>query len=177
MTEGRRLATVNDYDGLLQALRQRSDELKISRATLDEISGLNSGYCGKLLSSQPVRGLGRTSLGPLLGAMGCALILVEDLAQVERIRKRLVKRKWWPKDKHAFHTMPTTRRRRRWTFPSGPEFAKLMNARRNCALDPHQRSAISRKAAKARWRRSRSRVAAAAVQANAAVAPAVPAGE
>ena len=163
MTEApRRLATVRDYAGLIQALRQRSDELKVSRGTLDEIAGLQSGYAGKLLSSQPVRTLGRTSLGPMLGAMGCALWLVEDLTQFEKIRKRLVRRKWQPRDKNACHTMLTTRRRRRWRFPPGPEFARLMSARRVLALSDEQRSAIARKAANARWRRSRSRRAAVA---------------
>jgi len=156
MTDGRHLATVRSYDELIQALRRRSDELKVSRETLDSISGLNSGYCGKRLSSQPVKRLGRVSMAPLLMAMGCALILVEDPVQLAKIQKRLIRRKWWNGKAQGKpdtrHMIPTTRRRRRWTFPSGPEFAKLMNARRNLALSEDQRSASARHAVNCRWR-------------------------
>ena len=71
-------------------LRQRSDDLKISRLTIDEISGLQCGYSAKLLCSQPVRGLGKTSLGPILGAMGLALVVIEDTQQLEKIRTEVV---------------------------------------------------------------------------------------
>src|SRR3974390_2358256 len=121
MAGERHLATVRDYHQLIQALRQRSDELKVSRETLDAISGLQQGYSAKLLCSPPIRGLGKQSLGPFLGAMGCALILVEDTEQLERIQKRLVRRKWWPKNKNACHTqlvMPTTRRRKKMDISS-----------------------------------------------------------
>jgi hypothetical protein len=86
----RQLATISDYDGLIRALRARVDELDISRETIDLVSGLQSGYAAKLLAQ--IKGVGRISLGPLLGTLGCVLVLVEDEAALDLVRSRLVKR-------------------------------------------------------------------------------------
>jgi hypothetical protein len=44
------LAMVSNYCDLIVALRARCEELRISREALDHISGLQSGYAGKLLA-------------------------------------------------------------------------------------------------------------------------------
>jgi hypothetical protein len=88
--EGRALAEIHDYAGLVRALRARAEELDVSRETLDAVSGLQAGYSGKLLAQ--VKGVGRVSLGPLLGAMGCALVLVEDPEALAKVRPRLTPR-------------------------------------------------------------------------------------
>jgi hypothetical protein len=92
MSELRQLATFSDYGGLVRALRDRAEELDVSRLTLDEISGLPSGYSGKLLAPVPIKNLGPIALGPILGAMGVCLILAEDPQQLARVSDRLVKR-------------------------------------------------------------------------------------
>jgi hypothetical protein len=81
----RTLALVRDYGDLHEALRLRAEVLDVSRLTIDEAAGLPSGYTGKLLCPHPAKGLGRLSLGPLLGALGVMLILVEDPAMVEAV--------------------------------------------------------------------------------------------
>jgi hypothetical protein len=85
---------VNTYPALIGALRMRAQELgsRVSGETLDEVSGLAAGYVGKLLSVNPVRRLGMKSLGPLLGALGLALIVAEDEAAMARCGKRLTRR-------------------------------------------------------------------------------------
>jgi hypothetical protein len=60
----RALAEVHDYAGLHASLRARSDELAVSRAELDSLSGLQGGYCSKLLAPVPIKRLGMESLGP-----------------------------------------------------------------------------------------------------------------
>jgi len=91
------------------------------------------------------------SLGPLLQSLGLALVIVEDLAALKRIEKRLTKRRRPLRD--ASDMLTATKKRQRPRFPKGPEFASFMNARRTLKLDASQRSAIARKAAQARWRR------------------------
>jgi hypothetical protein len=86
------LAEVRDYDGLLEALRARRDALDISHECIDAVSGVQSGYTSKLLCKPPIKGLGRMSLGALLGALGLKLLVVEDVEQLERVRPRLVPR-------------------------------------------------------------------------------------
>ncbi|BBF92666.1 helix-turn-helix domain-containing protein [Blastochloris tepida] len=68
---------VSDYRALVQCLRDRKDDLGISLLELDERSGLQVGYSGKLLGAGMVRTLGPLSMGLMLGALGLELMVVE----------------------------------------------------------------------------------------------------
>jgi hypothetical protein len=81
------ITVITDYDGLLAALRQRAIELNASLESIDEVAGLPTRYTTKLLGG--VRGLGRVSLGPLLGALALKLVVMPDDAALARIRHRL----------------------------------------------------------------------------------------
>lgn len=83
---GRVLATFTDYAGLHRATRARVDELGFSRETLDYLSGNQPGYSGKLLGGAQVKKFGPQSLGNVLGAAGTYLALVEDPAQMARLK-------------------------------------------------------------------------------------------
>jgi hypothetical protein len=85
-----RQIVVTDYADLLAALRQRKEELNASMATIDEVAGLPQGYVSKLLAQ--IKGISRTSLGPLLGALGLKLLVVEDPEALDRVRDRLTQR-------------------------------------------------------------------------------------
>ena len=91
-TPHRQLAVCTTYEELQQALRAWADELNVSRATIDQRSGLQEGYSAKILSPNPQKNLGRVTLPLLLGALGCVLILAADEAQVKRINERVTKR-------------------------------------------------------------------------------------
>jgi hypothetical protein len=84
---------IRSIDDLVAALRARRDELNVSHELLDDLAGYQSGYTSKLLAPDPMKGLGPMSLPALLGALGAALVLVEDSAQAERVRDRWVPRK------------------------------------------------------------------------------------
>jgi hypothetical protein len=92
---------IRSWNELQVALRQRAETLDVSRELLDDLTGLQSGYCAKLLSPKPVRRIGRVSLGALLGALGLKLILAEDREQMEKIKTRLVRRERSPSRKVA----------------------------------------------------------------------------
>lgn len=66
----RSLSVARDYDSLHAALRARTDELNVSRHTIDEISGLPHGYTGKLLGGRQVKHFGAKSLGPYSRSWG-----------------------------------------------------------------------------------------------------------
>jgi hypothetical protein len=83
---------ITDYAGLLQALRDRRDELDISHEVIGDIAGLQNGYASKVLCDPPMKGLGPQTLGPVLGALGLAVVLVEDPAAVARVQGRWTKR-------------------------------------------------------------------------------------
>jgi hypothetical protein len=78
---------------LIEVLRERRDLLNISHETIDELAGLPSGLTGKILAPEPIRGVGYGSLGPLLGALGVAILVVEDSAAATRVHQRWIPRK------------------------------------------------------------------------------------
>jgi hypothetical protein len=86
-------APIRSQAELLDAIRARRDALNISHETIDGIAGLQSGYTSKLLAPVPIKNLGPMSMGPLLGALGVALVLIEDEALVAKVRGRWIKRK------------------------------------------------------------------------------------
>jgi hypothetical protein len=88
------IGEVTSYAGLVAALRLRLDELGTTRETVDEVAGLPARYAGKLLSPNPVKSLGRSSLGLLLGTLGVKLIVAVDEVALERIRHRLTPSRW-----------------------------------------------------------------------------------
>jgi hypothetical protein len=78
---------------MVEAYRTRIRELNISYATVDAISLLPDGYCAKLMSPKPIRGLGEKAFEGLNGALGIGFVPTVDAAQVERVKGRWVKRK------------------------------------------------------------------------------------
>lgn len=78
---------------LVDALRRRKDELDISNETIDAISGMQAGYCAKLLAPRAPRNIGYMSLGDIMGALGIGLQVVEDAEQIQRVSGRWQKRK------------------------------------------------------------------------------------
>src|SRR5262249_53491548 len=89
MTEPRKLGVVRSYDELVEALRARAFELNATRDAIDEVAGLQRGYSAKVLAPGTPRCLGRQSMGPLLGALGVMLLVVEDEKAMERYGHRV----------------------------------------------------------------------------------------
>lgn len=137
------LATARDYVEFVSALRARRDALRVTDATLDGISGLPDRYVQKLLCHRPSKAIGLTSMGPLLGALGLALLIVHDNKALKRVENRLVRRKH-----RKVHTAVST------TLIT-VETAGEMVRRRLAKVPPRRRAAIARKAALMRWRKPR----------------------
>jgi hypothetical protein len=157
MTEPRQIATVRDYAQLHAALRARAEELRLSRETIDAISGLQSGYSGKLLAPVPIKGLGPATLGPILGAMGVFIVLVEDVEMLERYAARQPK-KSERFGRHTGQDVPANIRGRGWALlplVTDSEFQRVMRCRQLATQGPAERKRIARKAARARWKRRR----------------------
>jgi hypothetical protein len=62
---------------LIQLLLERQDELNISAATVDAISGLADGYTSKVLCITPTKNLGPIALGAILGALALKIVKIE----------------------------------------------------------------------------------------------------
>jgi hypothetical protein len=76
------------YSTLIETCRIRCDQLELSRAELDRLSGLPDGYSSKLLGrdgcGQRQKRAWPVSLESLLGALGLRIILIEDDAATAR---------------------------------------------------------------------------------------------
>lgn len=69
---------IRNYPQLTATLRARADDLDMTREAIDMGAPLQSGYAGKLLAPTPIKGVGRTSLGPLLGVLKMVLVAVPE---------------------------------------------------------------------------------------------------
>jgi hypothetical protein len=176
------LAEIRTYDDLSAALRLRAESLKISRETIDAISGLQPGYAGKLLAPVPIKTLSRVSLGAMLGALGVKLILVPDVEMMAKIEKRLIKRR---RRVDAGELMLAKYSHKKRGNPNGkrnPELMRLLRMKQLANQSDDDRKRLARKAARARWgrRSNRSRRASASGAAQGAAAsqpakaPAIP---
>jgi hypothetical protein len=84
------LAVVRSTEDLRKLFRQRVADLNISLETLDEIAGLPTRYCSKLLAPHPHKNFGAISFEALLGALALQLVALEDAEALDRVRRRLV---------------------------------------------------------------------------------------
>jgi hypothetical protein len=145
--DGRILATVNDYPGMLAALRARAEELRISRETIDQVAGLPSGYSGKILGIKQVRRLNLISLGPVLGALGIKLVMVEDAAALRDFGGRSNKR-----HENRVRNNVVNIFRNRSEFSA---MGKIGGKNSRKYMDKKTASELGRKAIKARWGKPR----------------------
>lgn len=152
---------------LIDALRSRAHELQITHETIDAVSGLQSGYTSKLFAPVPIKNLGPISFSAILGALGLAVVVVEDPEQVERVKSRWTKRQK-PLQQQPIqsalrieHQVPqeiaVTPALQR--LLNNPNWMKEIGARggksRWANLTPKQRAKAARKAVRARWKKRR----------------------
>lgn len=143
------IATVNDYPGLQRAMRARADALKISRATLNEMCGLQEGHVEKLLSDPPKKNMGILSFGAVLQALGLKLVVTEDPEMMavfadERVQRSERHVRMRADGTHEVYEFKISRRMLRKLAVKGGHA-------RAAKLTKRQRSASARVAALARW--------------------------
>jgi hypothetical protein len=82
------LMIVDSYESLVLTLRQRADEVNVSRLAIDDLSGMAAGYAGKILSLTGAKKIGPMSLFLVLPALGLRLAVVEDEDALAQIRRK-----------------------------------------------------------------------------------------
>ena len=133
----RALAEFADYDGMLNAVRSRVNELAINGERFDEFAGLPRGYLSKLIGVKPVRRISMVSLGPLFSALGIYCVIYEDPNATARLQKRLRPRNGSYARRAALYVRATTSREWR-------QIQKLGRQARWQKLSKKQRSQIMR---------------------------------
>lgn len=84
--------TIADEADLVAALRARAEELNVSRAEIDRVAGLPSGYAGKMLCIPPIKYAGPQSFWNIAGALGLAVQLVVDPEATARFAGKMDQR-------------------------------------------------------------------------------------
>ena len=138
---------VTDFEALHEMLRDRIEDLNVSRLSIDEAGGFTPGYSAKLLCNPPMRMLSRESLGRMLAATGMVLIGVVDDERFARVKSTLVQRKRRDKLPNGSIRQPA------WLITR--KASQNMQFLRNKKLSPRQRKMIAKRAARVRWRRFR----------------------
>jgi hypothetical protein len=148
MNDPKLLAIARDYGELIDALRGRVDELGLTMQTLDDLSGVQQGYCAKILGPAQSKSLGPISLGCLLQALGLSLQVVEDPEAVAMIGHR------WERRAPAHHASRVSKAAMARILPLIlRHLASRGGKARHTKLTSEERSRIAREAARARWRR------------------------
>jgi hypothetical protein len=144
MTEPRHLAQFSDYNGLLNAIRSRVNELAINGERFDEFAGLPRGYLSKLIGERPIRRIHMLSMGPIFSALGVYCVMFEDPTTTQRLQSRLK-----PRNNSFMRATYThlTITNRKWS-----KIQKLGRSARWRKLSKTQRSTIMRALADRRWR-------------------------
>lgn len=158
MTEPRVLARFTSYGDLMDALRERIDELGIPHTTFDEICGIAEGLTNKVLQPvNPPKYLGPKIFGSFIETAGCELWLVArpDLEAKIRARSNFIPFAW-PKKRRDFErevvSQAQIKRLRPYFFKITGQMGGLATA---ASRTPAQRSESARRAAHARHRKSR----------------------
>jgi hypothetical protein len=144
---GRVIGEAKNYDELIQLFRKRCAELGTSMERLDDVAGLPQRYISKLLAPLPVKGIGRVSLGPLLGCLGLSLTVNEDAQALAKVKRRLVQ----ASNAGTSMLAQKNRSKRFLIFRGNPDLARLIRKRQVLKQSPRKRREIARNAASVRW--------------------------
>lgn len=150
------IAAGKTYSELIEALRARKDARGLSNNDLDALSGLPTGYAGKIFGAAQVRALGPLSFDNFLAALALQFQLVHDPEADERIarlsEKRQPMRKGVPQGKQRNRSLKDSLRRQaiRHGRAGGKKSAELRMQK------PFEhRSEAARKSAIAGWKKRR----------------------
>jgi hypothetical protein len=86
---GRRIVS---YEDVVQAFRDRADDLEISRNELDGLTGLADAHCSMLLTKSHMKVFGPRSLPAMLKVLGLRFRIEEDLEKTELTLRRRQRR-------------------------------------------------------------------------------------
>lgn len=151
---------------LIEALRSRAAELQLTHETIDNVAGLQGGYTSKLFAPKPIKNLGPISFSSILGALGLAVVVVDDPEQIKRVEGRWTKRVRPLRlpasipasiDNEVPTSLAVTPALKR--LIENPVWLKSFTSSggkaRALKLSPSKRQRIARKAARARWNTKR----------------------
>lgn len=152
MTVEAAIATVTDYDSLIEAFRTIKDRRGLSFAMVDDLAGLTRGHSEKILGQSQTKGLSPIMLQTFLDIFAVKLVMVVDEDAEQRMAGR------WERRDEGRVRVDAHRVSKKLMERARPLVFKEMSAKAALArknIPPEKRSAIARRAAKARHRKRR----------------------
>jgi hypothetical protein len=139
------LGEVRSYEDLHRIMRERANELKLSRNSIDAISGLQPGYAAKLLSPRPIKKLGALSMSLVLPVLGIKVVVMLDEQKTRDLQGRITN-----------STMQDPHMRSAAThFSLSHKFLRKIGRKggiaRRAKISSERASELGRRAALARW--------------------------
>jgi hypothetical protein len=134
------------YEDLHRIMRERANELKLSRESIDAIAGLQPGYAAKLLSPRPIEKLGALSKSLVLPVLGIKVVVMVDEQKARDLQGRIngsTMRESHMRSQAVHKIVHTHRRLRQWGRKGGTNSRAKMSRKRA--------SELGRLAALARW--------------------------
>lgn len=144
------IAEVSNYDDLHQALRARWNDRGYVIEHATEVIGLSARFLNKALGLNPERQITMTTLWSILSGFGLKILLVEDPGAIEKHESRIKRRDETLVRLSQTHYVMTDRR---WA-----QIAKLGRARRWQGKTKREKVEAARRAANARWSRTKEEV-------------------
>jgi hypothetical protein len=89
--------SADGWAGLVEAFRLAVEARNTTYEATGDLAGLAPRYVNKLLAPVPIREMDRVSFGPLLGALGVKVLLVDDDEQLATIIHRIKPRRHGPR--------------------------------------------------------------------------------
>jgi hypothetical protein len=152
------LATVTNYESMVEAFRAAKDLRGLSNAHCDELANLAAGHTDAILGPT-----GRKNFGPLSFNAFCWAFAVKFVMVIDPEREKEMAEYWADRQRECSHVRLSASRISRILIERAKpaiykaQMAAARNAR-NLKLSPEERSAIARKAGRAsqkKWRQRR----------------------
>lgn len=148
------IGIVRRHADLIEVFRLMKDRLNLTNEFCDDVGGLTKGHTDKILGPSETK-----NLGPITFDLFCQLFAVEFHVRLDLEAAKRMEAVWEKRERPLYPNARVKRISKKLIERAKPhvlqDFARLGVAGRMTVLTGEQRSAIARKAARARHRKRR----------------------
>jgi hypothetical protein len=158
LMHGEVIAIVRRHQDFTDVFRVMKERLGLTNEFCDDVGGLTKGHTDKVLGPSESK-----AWGPVVFDLFCQMFAIEFHVRVDMDAVKRMEAVWEGRERPLYPNARIARISKKLIERAKPhvlkDFSSLGNAARNAMLPGEHRSKIARKAAKARWRKKRSKAA------------------
>ena len=152
------VAVVRKHSDLIEVFRLMKERLQLTNEFCDDVGGLTKGHTDKILGPTEAK-----NIGPVTFDLFCEMFAIEFHVRIDLDAAKRMEAVWEGRERPLYPNARVKRISKKLIERAKPhvlkDFSSLGNAARNAMLPSEHRSKIARKAARARWRKRRSKAA------------------